>query len=181
MATFNRRGITPIIAVILIVMITVSAAGAMFFWLTRIQNQGQGAVENSQSVLLERISTCVDIPSMKFNIFENKTRLAVQNCGSSEFILGDGDDNMLITSSETCSFVLNCSIITSSVCPVTMLPGTYARIDMNMSLAPCSGTTSTAADVLADQESITHQMILTVDKKTTAARSFIPENTNTST
>jgi len=181
MATFNKRGITPIIAVILIVMITVAAAGAMFFWLTRIQNQGQGAVENSQSVLLERIATCVDIPSMKFNIFENKLRLAVQNCGSSEFILGDGDDNMLITS-EPCSFVLNCSIITSNVCPVTMLPGTYARIDMNMSLALCSGTASTtAASVLADQESITHQMILTVDKKSTAARSFIPENTNTST
>lgn len=171
-----KKGITPVIAVILIVMITVAAAGSMFFWITRIQNQGQGAVENSQSILLERIATCVDIPSMRFNVLDNKSRLAIQNCGTSEFILGDGDDNALITS-EPCAFLLNCSMVVSSVCPVTMLPGTYTRIDLDMNAVACSGSTSTPASLLIDQESITHQLILSVDKKTTAARSFVPEST----
>ena len=175
----NKKGITPIIAIILVVMITVAAAGAMFFWLTRIQNQGQGAVESSQSVLLERVAICADIPSMTFNTFTNKSRLAVQNCGSSEFKLGDGDDNILLTS-EPCSFVLNCSMVVSNVCPITMLPGTFTRIDLNMSATTCAGTTRTPADVLAGQEGITHQIIISIDKKTTAARSFIPEALNES-
>lgn len=176
MAT-GKKAITPIIAIILVVMITVAAAGTMFFWLARIQNQGQGAVESSQSVLLERIATCVDIPSMKFNILDNKSRIAIQNCGTSKFRIGDGDDNVLITS-EPCSFVLNCSMVISNVCPVTMLPGTYTRIDLDMNAVNCTGAEGvTPAVILADQEGITHQMILSVDRKTTAARSFIPEST----
>jgi flagellin-like protein len=177
MATCSKKGITPIVAIILIIMITVAAAGAMFFWITRIQNQGQGAVENSQSMLLERMATCVDIPSMTLNVLSNRSKLAVQNCGTSEFKLGDGDDNILMTS-EPCSFVLNCSMIVSSTCPMTMLPGTFTRLDLDMNAATCSGTTKTAAQVFADQAGITHQIILSVDRKTTAARSFVPDSLN---
>jgi len=40
-----KRGITPIIAIILLLMMTVAVSGAMFYWLSRVQGQTQGAVE----------------------------------------------------------------------------------------------------------------------------------------
>ena len=41
----NKKGITPIIAVILLMMMTVAAAGAAFFWVLRIQSSFQGSSE----------------------------------------------------------------------------------------------------------------------------------------
>jgi len=47
----NRKGITPVIAVVLLLMMTVAAAGAAFFWITTIQSriQGQVATQASQT------------------------------------------------------------------------------------------------------------------------------------
>lgn len=40
----NKKGITPIIAVILLLMMTVAAAGAAYFWLTTIQTRIQAQI-----------------------------------------------------------------------------------------------------------------------------------------
>jgi len=40
----RKRGISPVIAIILLLMMTVAVAGAAFYWLTRIQGQMQGGV-----------------------------------------------------------------------------------------------------------------------------------------
>jgi len=171
-----KKSMTSIVAVILIVMITIAAAGTMFFWLSRIQGQGQGSVEGSEAVLLERMATCVDIAEITLNIFNNSTRLAIQNCGSNSVKIGDGDDKILVSSTDSCAFILTCSMVTSSTCPMTLLPGALGRIDFNTRLAACSGLPSTLADVMADQAGLSHQIIISVDKKATASRGFIPEN-----
>jgi len=172
---FGRRGITPIIATILVVMMTVAAAGAMFFWLTKIQATGQGAVEESQTMLLERMSACATIPTFNYNNYDNKSNMDIQNCGNTMLTLGDGDDNALIASN-SCSFNLDCGIIEGD-CPLVIGPGGFKTAILDLEEADC-GSNTTAADILADQEGIQHQFILTIGTSgsatTTTARSFVP-------
>ncbi len=172
---FGRRGITPIIATILVVMMTVAAAGAMFFWLTKIQATGQGAVEESQTTLLERMSACATIPTFNYNNYDNKSNMDIQNCGNTMLEIGDGDDNALIASN-SCSFNLDCGIIEGD-CPLTIGPGGFKTAILDLEEANC-GSNTTAADILADQEGLQHQFILTIGTSgsatTTTARSFVP-------
>jgi flagellin-like protein len=172
---FGRRGITPIIATILVVMMTVAAAGAMFFWLTKIQATGQGAVEESQTTLLERMSACATIPTFNYNNYDNKSNMDIQNCGNTMLTIGDGDDNALIASN-SCSFNLDCDIIEGD-CPLVIGPGGFKTAILNLEEANC-GSNKTAADILADQEGLQHQFILTIGTSgsatTTTARSFVP-------
>jgi flagellin-like protein len=172
---FGRRGITPIIATILVVMMTVAAAGAMFFWLTKIQATGQGAVEESQTTLLERMSACATIPTFNYNNYDNKSNMDIQNCGNTMLTIGDGDDNALIASN-SCSFNLDCDIIEGD-CPLVIGPGGFKTAILDLENADC-GSNVTAADILADQEGLQHQFILTIGTSgsatTTTARSFVP-------
>jgi len=57
----SKKAISPIIAVILLLMMTVAVAGAAFFWLSRIQGQMQGGVESYQSKIFENIASRVDV------------------------------------------------------------------------------------------------------------------------
>ena len=57
----SKKAISPIIAVILLLMMTVAVAGAAFFWLSRIQGQMQGGVESYQGKLFENIASKVDV------------------------------------------------------------------------------------------------------------------------
>jgi flagellin-like protein len=57
----GNKGITPIIAVILLLMMTVAIAGAAFFWISRMQNQMQGGVESYQSTIFTQIASRVDV------------------------------------------------------------------------------------------------------------------------
>jgi len=173
----GRRGITPIIATILVVMMTVAAAGAMFFWLTRLQGTGQGAVEESQTTLLERMAACVTIPSFSYNTYDNTSDISMQNCGNTVLEIGDGDDNVLVASN-ACSFALDCDMIVED-CPITVGPGAYDTFTIDAEEADCSGGGNiTLADVMASEEGIQHQFILTVGTRslavTTTARSFVP-------
>jgi flagellin-like protein len=173
----GRKGITPIIATILVVMMTVAAAGAMFFWLTRLQGTGQGAVEESQTTLLERMAACVTIPSFSYNTYDNTSDVSMQNCGNTVLEIGDGDDNVLVASN-ACSFALDCDMIVED-CPITVGPGAYDTITIDAEEADCSGGGNiTLADVMASEEGIQHQFILTVGTRslavTTTARSFVP-------
>jgi len=63
----NRKGITPIIAVILLLMMTVAAAGAAFFWLTRIQGELQGGAEQYEETVFERIASDVGWQDANYN------------------------------------------------------------------------------------------------------------------
>jgi flagellin-like protein len=57
----SKKGVTPIIAVILLLMITVSIAGGAFFWMSRIQSQLQGGVESFQGTIFTQIASKVDV------------------------------------------------------------------------------------------------------------------------
>jgi flagellin-like protein len=62
----NKKGITPVIAIVLLLMMTVAAAGAAFFWFIRLQSEAQGGTEAYQQQLSERVSAKVDIVTAKY-------------------------------------------------------------------------------------------------------------------
>ncbi|MGC8940713.1 MAG: archaellin/type IV pilin N-terminal domain-containing protein [Candidatus Nanoarchaeia archaeon] len=85
----NNKGITPIIAIILLLMMTVAVAGAAFFWLTRIQNQLQGGVESFQSTSLTQMASRVEVLDadyVKSTSYANLT-IFLQNTGNTKIPL----------------------------------------------------------------------------------------------
>ena len=81
----NSKGITPIIATILLLMMTVAIAGSAFFWTSRIQNQMQGGVESYQSTLLTQMASSVKIYGANCNNANcNNLTIFFQNTGNSK-------------------------------------------------------------------------------------------------
>lgn len=78
----SQKGITPIIAIILLLMMTVAVAGAAFFWLSRIQNQLQGGVESYQGTMMTQISSKVDVVDAAFS--NNNLTIFFQNTGNTK-------------------------------------------------------------------------------------------------
>jgi flagellin-like protein len=79
------KGITPIISIILLLMMTIAVAGGAFFWLTRIQNQLQGGVESYQATTLTQMASRVDVLSANYD-GENLT-IHLQNTGNTKIPL----------------------------------------------------------------------------------------------
>jgi len=86
----NSKGITPIISIILLLMMTIAVAGAAFFWLTRIQNQLQGGVESYQATTQIHMASKVEILASNYD-GENLT-FAVQNIGATKVPISTSAD-----------------------------------------------------------------------------------------
>jgi len=86
----SKKGISPIIAVILLLMMTVAVAGAAFFWLSRIQGQMQGGVESYQGRIFENIASRVDVIDADYKLSgaENLT-IFFHNVGNSKIPVSD--------------------------------------------------------------------------------------------
>jgi len=77
----NKKGITPVIAVILLLMMTVAAAGAAFFWFIRIQGELQGGTESFSGTLSEKMSSKVDIIVVDYSA-SNQIDMYLKNNGN---------------------------------------------------------------------------------------------------
>lgn len=62
-----RKGLTPVIAMILLLMMTVAAAGASFYWLIRLQGELQGGTQQFQEQTFERMTSHVEWQSSTHN------------------------------------------------------------------------------------------------------------------
>jgi len=171
----SKKGVESIIAVLIIVMITVASAGSFYFWYQRVQQSAQGATEQSTKTFLNQINTCVKMPYFAYNLLTNQSESQVQNCGSTSVTIGDGDDNVLI-SSQPCAFAVDSQVC--DTCPLKIGPGAIGTFKMNFNNAACSGTTNkTAASVLADQGNIQHKVSFSMEKSTiSVSKSFVPES-----
>ena len=87
----NKKGISPIIAVILLLMMTVAVAGAAFFWLSRIQGQMQGGVESYQGKIFENIASKVDVIDADYQLSGSVENLTIffHNIGNSKIPVSD--------------------------------------------------------------------------------------------
>ncbi|PIO00446.1 hypothetical protein COT72_01950 [archaeon CG10_big_fil_rev_8_21_14_0_10_43_11] len=61
LSMMNRKGITPIIAIVLLLMITVAVAGSVNFWLSNVQRSTQSGVEESTTQISQSAQNRVDI------------------------------------------------------------------------------------------------------------------------
>ncbi len=80
----NKKGLTPIISVILLLMMAVSTAAGMFYWLARVQGQQQGSIESFQSGLFDNLASAVDIVDADYNTSIGHLDLFLQNTGNSK-------------------------------------------------------------------------------------------------
>ena len=105
----NRKGLTPVIAVVLLLMMTVAAAGAAFFWFVRIQSEIQGGAEAYGQELTEKVSANVDVMTTKYvggdlHIYlvnHGNTAIPIDssdNAPTSTWILYDSDNDVICSS-----------------------------------------------------------------------------------
>lgn len=81
----SRKGITPVIAIVLLLMMTVAAAGAAYTWFSQMQERLQSeATRGLQTELSLRDLRCNAKPT-------NTMELAVSNSGSTSVDLSDVD------------------------------------------------------------------------------------------
>jgi flagellin-like protein len=108
----NKKGLTPVIAVILLLMMTVAAAGAAFFWFVRIQSEMQGGTEAYSEGLTKTISSRLSIATVDYSTTTDNLTMVLQNIGSkpisvasstTTLILRDYDQNII------CNVKLNAS------------------------------------------------------------------------
>lgn len=92
----SKKGITPIIAVILLLMMTVAGAGAAFFWFVRIQSEMQGGTESYSEQLTEKISARVDISEMDWDSTYNELTIIVRNNGNMPISLLNSTTTMVL-------------------------------------------------------------------------------------
>ena len=80
------KGLTPVIAMILLLMMTVAAAGASFYWLLRIQGELQGGTQQFQEQTFEQMTSVVGWQSATFHNVsgENELILTIANRGTTK-------------------------------------------------------------------------------------------------
>ena len=83
----NKKGLTPIIATILLLMMAVSAAAGMFYWLSRVQGQQQGSIESVQTKMFSDLTSSVDVVDADYNDTTQVLDLYLQNSGNSKILL----------------------------------------------------------------------------------------------
>jgi len=80
----SKKGLTPVVAMILLLMMTVAAAGASFYWLVRIQSELQGGTQQFQDSTFERMTSDVAWQSSSYNRSSKILTLALLNTGTSK-------------------------------------------------------------------------------------------------
>ena len=88
----GKKGITPIIATILLLMMTVAVAGAAFFWLTRIQGQLQGGTESYQGRIFQTMASSVDVVDANYDPSDKDLTLFFHNTGNTEIPVDDDNE-----------------------------------------------------------------------------------------
>jgi len=90
----NKRGVTPIIAVILLMMMTVAAAGAAFFWIVRVQSTLTGGTEQHVDTVLTNIGSSAEFRDMSVTANGLNLTFNLRNTGSVPFTV-DYNDTVL--------------------------------------------------------------------------------------
>jgi len=183
MAT-GKKGITPIIAIILTLMMVVAIGGAMFYWLTRIQGQGQGGIESFQGKFFTTAATQANVLKVYYNGSRPQNEqifLYIQNIGNSNIPLDNSTSqpttNWLIFDSNgrpVCTSDWGGSNVTGSPgcfkgCASDILPGQIREVRINLNGSICTMQNVTNGS----------QVSITIDfsGKTTTSASFIKEAT----
>ncbi len=154
----SNKGITPIIATILLLMMVLAVAGSAFFWISRIQNQMQGGTESYQNTLFTQMSSAVNVVGVEagcsgnYAICQNMS-IFFHNTGNTKISLTNNSNYPTTTwtlrdDTQTTRCSTNwASISTGTQCIFGCGNSTYIevgetkRVILNLS-SPCNITTS---------------------------------------
>ncbi|MCK4555007.1 MAG: hypothetical protein KAT83_00215 [Candidatus Aenigmarchaeota archaeon] len=78
----KRKGITPVIALVLLLMMTVAAAGMAYIWFQDVQQETQDTVSDSLSQRTEQMAGAISIDAVYEPGVANEVRVAIRNTGS---------------------------------------------------------------------------------------------------
>ena len=107
------KGLTPVIAMILLLMMTVAAAGASFYWLLGIQGELQGGTQQFQEQTFEQMTSVVGWQSATYTedpdfllitiVNRGTTKIPIDNAASSgvQWLLLDNEQEHVCTSDWT--------------------------------------------------------------------------------
>ena len=85
----SRKGLTPVIAMILLLMMTVAAAGASFYWLVRIQSELQGGTQMYQKTTFEAMTSSVIWQTSSYNRTSEILTIVALNTGTAKIPISD--------------------------------------------------------------------------------------------
>ena len=106
------KGITPVIAVILLLLITVSLVAFAFTWFTRIATTAATGIENQTSKLLATKSVRIENAKVSGVIPTATTRIDLRNTG-----------DVIINSGELAFYIEDGRVVGSLGCPASIAPG----------------------------------------------------------
>ena len=137
----NRKGITPLVAIILLMMITVAAGGAAYYWLDELQEKTQVLVSLRHERLIREATASLASISQSFNSSAEILKLDVENNGrvsvsaNAEQIIGivveRSSGNTMCASMDLNSTNFYCNAATS--CNGPIFPNAVKRLIINIS------------------------------------------------
>ena len=80
----SKKGLTPVVAMILLLMMTVAAAGASFYWLVRIQSELQGGTQQFQDSTFESMTSDINWQSSSYNRTNEFLTIVLLNTGTTK-------------------------------------------------------------------------------------------------
>jgi len=87
----NKKAISPIIAIVILLTVTVSSASSAFFWLNKIQGQITGEEERFEVVSFELEGAEVEVLDTDFTP-QNELLMFIQNSGEEPIIISSTTD-----------------------------------------------------------------------------------------
>ena len=102
------KGITPVIAVILLLLITVSLVAFAFTWFTRVATTAATGIENQTAKLLATKSVRIE----NAKVSGTTTRIDLRNTG-----------DVIINSGELAFYIEDGRVVGSLGCPASIAPG----------------------------------------------------------
>jgi len=129
------KGITPIIATVLLLMMTVAAAGAAYVWMNSLQEQVRQQVEGSSSLITGQSQMQVDVRFKLCNSTSNAITVFLQNSGGVSIDKGNIGLTLKNNDGVDIEFTENSTAMTSS-----LAVNTYLSVDFAVNTNLVSGT-----------------------------------------
>ena len=167
---YNKTGVSYVLSVLILAMITFSVAGGLYYWSNSLQLEQQGTAEQSQERLFDTLGSCIAVTSIDYDTLSNKSDVIFRNCGNSKLDVGDDkikDIGVLQAPGiDPCSFNLNST--TCIGCPVHLDPGSSRLVVINWSRE------LTCTDRVT--KGVKHQIVFYIDRLSTTSGIFTAED-----
>ncbi|MBR9678701.1 MAG: hypothetical protein GON13_00350 [Nanoarchaeota archaeon] len=85
----NKKGVTPIISIVLLLMITVAVAGTVSFWLGSVQEGAQSEIEDSTDIITSQTQQGISIQFVTCDATNDLVTVVIRNSGTRPIESGD--------------------------------------------------------------------------------------------